>query len=98
MCESRPGETFDRDYWVAHCEGFRVQAGDGAIGFVESASCGPEGEPTLAVRAGLLGRRVLVIPASSIAFIVPRARRIWLHSPVEILGTSEAHVAAGPDA
>jgi len=88
-------DAFDRDYWLAHCEGFRVEADEGAIGFVDSVLACPEGELTLAVRAGLLGRRVLLIPAGRIAFIVPRARRIWLHSPVEILSTSDGYEEAG---
>jgi hypothetical protein len=91
-------DAFDRDYWLAHCEGFRVEADEGAIGFVESVSAGPEGEPTLAVRAGLLGRRVLLVPAGSVAFIVPRAQRIWLHSPVHVLGTRDGREEAGHDA
>ena len=88
-------EAFDRGYWLAHCEGFRVEADEGTIGFVESVSTGPEGEPMLAVRAGVLGRRVLVIPAGSVAFIVPRAQRIWLHSPVRLLGTRDGCEEAG---
>ena len=87
-------DAFDRDYWLAHCEGFRVEASGGAVGFVDSVLGGSEGQPTLVVRAGLLGRRLLVVSSSSVAFIVPRARKIWLHSPVEILGTSERGGAA----
>jgi hypothetical protein len=26
---------FDRDYWLSHCEGYRVEASDGRLGFVE---------------------------------------------------------------
>lgn len=32
--------TFDRDYWLAHCEGYRVDATEGRIGFVESVHTG----------------------------------------------------------
>lgn len=87
-------DAFDRGYWLAHCEGFRVEASGGAVGFVDSVLGGSEGQPTLVIRAGLLGRRLLVVSSSSVAFIVPRARKIWLHSPVEILGTSERGGAA----
>ena len=80
-------DAFDRDYWLAHCEGFRVDAEGGAIGFVDAVMEGPHGEPVLAVRAGMLGRRVLAVPGESVAFIVPRAQRIWLRSPVRILGS-----------
>jgi hypothetical protein len=90
-------DAFDRNYWLAHCEGFRVEAIEGTIGFVESVSPGPEGEPMLAVRAGLLGRRVLIIPASSAAFIVPRAQKIWLRSPVDVRDTRDGHEPARHD-
>jgi hypothetical protein len=44
----------------------------------------------LHVRAGLLGRRVLLVPASSVEFVVPRAQRLWLHSPVQIAASRAA--------
>ena len=80
----RPPSSFDRDYWLGHAEGFRVDAFDGRLGFVEEVSTNAEGGVILHVRAGLLGRRVLLVPASSVAFVVPRAQRLWLHSPVQI--------------
>ena len=83
--------SFDRDYWLSHCEGFRVDTADGRLGFVEEvrAGVGRNGD-VLAVRAGLLGRRIVLVPATGVDFIVPRAERIWLRSPVEILGSEAA--------
>lgn len=82
---------FDRGYWLAHCEGYRVDGSEGRIGFVEEVRANPTDPeaPLLAVRAGRLGRRVMVVPSEAVQFILPRARRIWLRSPVEIV-TSEA--------
>lgn len=79
-----PPSSFDRDYWLGHAEGFRVDAHDGRLGFVEEISRDGAEDLILHVRAGVLGRRVLLVPASSVEFIVPRAKRLWLHSPVQI--------------
>jgi hypothetical protein len=78
---------FDRDYWLAHCEGFRVDADAGRLGFVEEVRTDGRNGPVLAVRAGLLGRRLLLVPTSEVAFLVPRAERIWLRSPVTLIAT-----------
>jgi hypothetical protein len=82
---------FDRDYWIGHSEGYRVDGPDGRIGFVEEVRANPADpeSPLLAVRAGRLGTRVLVVPADAIEFIVPREQRIWLRAPIRIV-TSEA--------
>ena len=80
---------FDRTYWLGHCEGFRVDTANGRLGLVEEV-VGDDGAATLRVRAGRLGRRVLLVPAAEVAFIVPRAERIWLRSPVAIAGSERA--------
>lgn len=76
-------EPFDRDYWLTHCEGYRVDTGAGRLGFVETVILGenPPDDTCLAVRAGSLGRTVVLVPLSSVAFIVPQAERIWLRTP-----------------
>jgi hypothetical protein len=76
-------EPFDRDYWLTHCEGYRVDTGTRRLGFVEEVILGenPPDDTYLAVRAGWLGRTVVRVPLSSVAFIVPQAKRIWLRTP-----------------
>lgn len=65
-----------RDYWLGHCEGFRVDGPQGRVGFVETV-LGPEGEPeALLVRGGILGGRVLVVPIEAVEDVRPRAERI----------------------
>jgi hypothetical protein len=78
---------FDREYWLAHCEGFRVEGDAGRLGFVEEIRSDDGRNPVLVIRAGLLGRRLLFVPAAEVAFIVPRAQRIWLRSPVDVIET-----------
>jgi hypothetical protein len=75
---------FDRDYWLEHCDGFRVDAPQGRLGFVEKVIEGEDG-PLLKVRAGRLGHRILLVPAADAAFVVPRTERVHLHSDFEIV-------------
>jgi hypothetical protein len=85
-------EPFDRSYWLTHCEGFRVDFPGGAHGYVEEVrhASDPDRAALLTVRMGALGRRALIVPVDEIAFLVPRAERIWLKSPAEIAGTEAA--------
>jgi len=59
-----------------------VDTGTGRLGLVETVILGekPPDDACLAVRAGWLGRRVVLVPLSSVAFIVPQAERIWLRT------------------
>jgi hypothetical protein len=67
----------DQDYWVAHCEGFQVHDGRKRIGFVEEIL---DGGWVLSVRGGILGRRVVEVPAAEVLAVVPRELRIWLRT------------------
>jgi hypothetical protein len=40
----------------------------------------------LAVRGGLLGRRVRLFSASEVAHVVPQAERLWLRTSASCLG------------
>lgn len=82
-------DGLDRDYWLAHCDGYRVDGPGGRIGFVDEVRA-DGGRTVLAVRAGLLGRRILLVAADEVAVIVPQAQRIWLRTPATIVG-SEAN-------
>ena len=44
----------------------------------------------LAIRAGMLGRRLLLVPAGDVDFIVPRAERIWLKSGFTVVDSEAA--------
>ena len=83
------GSAFDRAYWLAHCEGYRVEAADGRLGFVEEIRS-RGGTTLLAVRAGRLGRRVVLVPADEVAFVVPRAKRLWLRTWAAIVEPEDA--------
>lgn len=83
---------FDRAYWIAHCEGYRVDGREGRIGFVDEVRTDPAepGTPRLAIRIGRLGRRLIVVSASEVLFIGPRSQRIWLRSPVSLTESEAA--------
>jgi hypothetical protein len=84
--EPVPATEFDREYWLAHSEGYQVDDTEGRIGFVEEIRH-VVGGTMLAVRASKLGRRILLVPLTEVAFIVPRSQRIWLRAPATIIGS-----------
>ncbi|HEV3408198.1 MAG TPA: hypothetical protein VG079_05880 [Gaiellaceae bacterium] len=73
-----PGEERFR-HWLAACAGFQVHADRGRLGMVEEVRLSGGSEPeALAVRAGFLGRRLLVVPVDEVERIVPRRKRVVL--------------------
>ena len=75
-----PVLPLDREYWLSHCEGYRVESPGGRVGLVEEVHCAPESRraESLAVLAGMFGRRRLIVPVSEVDAIVPHAERIFL--------------------
>jgi hypothetical protein len=92
---SRDEAAAGRDYWLRHCEGYRIDGAEGRIGFVDEVRSAPDdaGNVVLAVRAGLLGRRLLLVSGRDVAYIVPRAERIWLRTPATIVGSEPVRAA-----
>jgi hypothetical protein len=72
-------------YWLSHSEGFRVEASGGRVGIVEAVL---EREPGVAeallVRAGALGRKLLVVPAREVELVAPRRRQVLLGESPEV--------------
>lgn len=67
-------------YWLRHCHGFRVDSPRGRVGIVEDVLYGAERDraSALAVRGGLFGQRVELIPIEEVDTIAPRRKRIVL--------------------
>jgi hypothetical protein len=83
--------SFGREYWLRRCEGFRVEAPGGRIGQVRSVRFGDSAEPeVLEVRAGLLGRRTLLISVADVETIIPEERRVILRGTPSLLGSEPA--------
>lgn len=85
-----PKAPIDREYWLAHCEGYRVDSPGGRVGLVEEVRRvdGDERPESLAVLAGMYGRRRLLIPVSEIDAIVPYEQRVFLRPSASIAGTA----------
>jgi hypothetical protein len=58
----------DDGYWLQHCHGFRVDSPRGRRGIVEDVLYGadPDQPLALAVRGGLLGQRLELIPIETV--------------------------------
>jgi hypothetical protein len=67
-------------YWLKHCHGFRVDSPRRRLGIVEDVLFGaePDRPSALAVRGGLFGSRVELVPVESVDQISPRSKRISL--------------------
>ena len=73
--------TFGDDYWLHRCEGFRVESAGREIGTVHGLRFNGSIEPDLLeVRAGLFGRRVLLIPVEQVEEIVPEQKLIIIRA------------------
>jgi hypothetical protein len=72
--------SYGREYWLRRCEGFRVESPQGRLGTVEELRFRSDAErpDSLAVRAGWLRRRLIVVPVEQVDEILPRQRRIIL--------------------
>ena len=68
--------------WLDHCEGCRGDAAGGRVGLVEEVVSTSEAghADAIVVRAGLLGRRLLLVPAEDVGEVLPRRERIVLRS------------------
>lgn len=74
--------AYDSDYWLCRCEGFVVDSPAGRVGFVEGVRFRSrlDRPDLLAVRAGLLRRRRLLVPIEEVVNIVPREERLILRA------------------
>jgi hypothetical protein len=90
----RPGDAASEfDYWLRRCEGFRGDAPpQGRVGFVEEvrypSRC--DRPDVIAVRAGLLGRLLLVLPVGDVAEILPGEELVVLQRSPRPTATERA--------
>lgn len=77
-----------RHDWLRWCEGFRVDSPDGRIGFVEDVLLDLDSgrAEALVVRAGLSGRRLLLVSTANVEEVVPRRKRIVLRGSPRLVG------------
>jgi hypothetical protein len=80
--------TDSHPYWLARCEGFRVDTPEGRLGLVEAVmfKVRPTEPDALIVRTGILGRRLVIVPIDDVADVTPRRQRIMLERVPEDTG------------
>jgi hypothetical protein len=66
----------DGDYWLGHCEGFRVETPHGGLGIVESVVYASREPAYLAVTSGWLLLHTELVPCSDVVSIDARHTRL----------------------
>ena len=80
------------DYWIRHCEGYRVFAGDEPIGYVEEVERGADDDPeTLVVRVGEVFTHLQTVGVDAVESLDPAGERVFLGSLADL--GSEAFTA-----
>ena len=86
-----------KGYWLRHCEGFRVDAPGGSLGFVEEVLFDESGEvpEALVVVEGASGAVRLLVPIDQVAVVQPGRERVSLESsPADIRVFAELSLRA----
>jgi hypothetical protein len=72
-------------YWLRHCEGYRVLAGDEPIGYVEDVELGADDEPeALLIRVGEVFTHLLTISVEAIESFDPAGERLFVGSLADL--------------
>jgi hypothetical protein len=73
-------DTVNQDYWIGHCEGFRVSESGADLGVVEYVRYGSDHRrpDALGVRGGLLRSREFVVPTAQVDVVDVRFRTVFL--------------------
>jgi hypothetical protein len=73
---------------LEQCAGYRVESTGGRVGVVHEVRRERDGDLLVAVRAGAIGRRLIVFPGSAVTAVVPAEARVELAfgaAPVDTL-------------
>jgi hypothetical protein len=84
----------DREFWLGHCEGFEVCAGDRRLGVVEYVRYGSSHDhpDALYARCGTFRTRVLEVPVADVEALDPPLETLWIS---EALASSPAFAPGG---
>jgi len=67
------------DYWLRHCEGFRVCEARGPIGYVETVLMNDQDEPhSLVVRVGSAFNVLVTFPVEAVEGLDPTTERVFV--------------------
>jgi hypothetical protein len=92
--DGRRGLADDREFWLGHCEGFEVCAGDRHVGVVEYVRYGSSHDrpDALYARCGSFRARVLEVPVSDVEDLDPPMETLWIS---ETLASSPGFARSG---
>jgi hypothetical protein len=84
----------DREFWLGHCEGFEVCAGDRRLGVVEYVRYGSSHDrpDALYARCGTFRTRVLEVPVTAVEELDPPMETVWIS---ETLASTPAFAPSG---
>jgi hypothetical protein len=87
----------NREYWLGHCEGFDIRAGDRHVGVVEYVRYGSAHDHPDALFAltGKFRARVIEVPVDDVEELDPEDETLWIS---ETLASSEAFAPTGLEA
>lgn len=67
------------DYWLRHCEGYRVWDSTGPIGYVEVVLTTDDDKPhSLVVRVGSVFSQLVTIPVDAVEGVDPAGERVFV--------------------
>ena len=70
---------WETEYWLRHCEGFRVVMQDGETGYVDSVELRPDGDAVaLVVRFGELFTHDVIVPVDAVDELDPVTEQITI--------------------
>ena len=77
--------SFDRNYWLCRCEGFRVEAGERVLGIVTELRYRRFHDlpDELVVVGGLLGVRTTLVAVEDVLEVLPRQLRLRVRAAPE---------------
>lgn len=84
----------DREFWLGHCEGFEVCAGERRVGVVEYVRYGSSHDrpDALFARCGTFRARVLEVPVADVEEVDPPSETLWIS---EALASTPAFARGG---
>lgn len=84
----------DREFWLGHCEGFEVCAGDRRLGVVEYVRYGSSHDrpDALYARCGTFRARVVEVPVTDVEALDPPMETLWIS---ETLASSPPFAPSG---
>lgn len=87
----------DREFWLGHCEGFEVCAGDRRVGVVEYVRYGSSHDrpDALYARSGTFRTHVVEVPVAEVEELDPPMETLWIS---EALASQPGFAPSGPAA